>query len=111
MIVAILIGRDGSTGFPGKNTYPVLGRPLVAYPILTARQVEEIERVYVSTDSPGIREVAEGLGARIIERPAELATKEALGEHAYRHAGEVGRGTPPGQPEVPCGTRFGRERP
>ena len=27
MIVAILIGRERSTGFPGKNVTPVLGKP------------------------------------------------------------------------------------
>ena len=29
MICALLLGREGSSGFPGKNVYPVLGRPLV----------------------------------------------------------------------------------
>ena len=28
MICALLLGREGSTGFPGKNVYPLLGRPL-----------------------------------------------------------------------------------
>jgi len=31
MICSLLIGRHGSVGFPGKNVYPVLGRPLMAY--------------------------------------------------------------------------------
>jgi len=30
MIVALLLGRKGSIGFPGKNLYPVLGRPLAS---------------------------------------------------------------------------------
>ena len=36
MIFAILIGRKGSIGFPGKNTTLVLGRPLMSYPLLAA---------------------------------------------------------------------------
>jgi CMP-2-keto-3-deoxyoctulosonic acid synthetase len=52
MIVAILIGREGSTGFPGKNVMDVLGKPLVAWPLEAAKAVSEIERIYVSTDSP-----------------------------------------------------------
>lgn len=89
MIIAIMIGREGSSGFPGKNVYPVLGRPLAAYPLLAANQVDEIDLVYVSTDSDRIKEISAGLGARIIDRPASLATKAALGEHAYQHAHEV----------------------
>jgi CMP-N-acetylneuraminic acid synthetase len=37
MVCALLIGREGSSGFPGKNVYPVLGHPLVAYPLMAAR--------------------------------------------------------------------------
>lgn len=86
MIIAILIGRDGSTGYPGKNVTEVLGRPLVAWPIAAAKAVAEIERIYVSTDSPRIKAVAREYGARVIDRPAHLCTKQALGEHAYQHA-------------------------
>jgi hypothetical protein len=89
MIVAILIGREGSTGLPGKNVNPVFGKPLVAWPLEAARAVREIDRIYVSTDSPRIKEIAQKGGARIIDRPPHLCTKEALGEHAYQHAHEV----------------------
>jgi molybdopterin-guanine dinucleotide biosynthesis protein A len=89
MIVAILIGREGSTGYPGKNVTKVAGKPLVAWPLEAARAVAEIERIYVSTDSPRIREIAQRYGARIIDRPPHLCTKEALGEHAYQHAHQV----------------------
>jgi CMP-N-acetylneuraminic acid synthetase len=89
MIVAILIGREGSTGYPGKNVTPVLGKPLVAWPLESARAVPEIGRTYVSTDSPRIKEIAREFGARVIDRPEHLCTKAALGEHAYQHAHEV----------------------
>ncbi len=89
MIVAIMIGREGSTGYPGKNVLPVLGRPLMAWPLVAARDVAEIERIYVSTDSDRIKAIGLEHGARIIDRPAHLCTKEALGEHAYLHAHEV----------------------
>ncbi len=85
MICALLLGRDGSVGFPGKNTYPVLGQPLVAYPLRSALRCNEIDRVYVSTNSPKIKTIGRRMGARIIDRPARLATRKALGEDAYRH--------------------------
>jgi CMP-N-acetylneuraminic acid synthetase len=85
MICALMLGRDGSRGFPGKNTTPVLGRPLMAYPLLAAQASKHVERTYVSTDSPGIKKVALEFGARVIDRPAELCTPQALGEDAFAH--------------------------
>jgi hypothetical protein len=91
-IFALLIGREGSIGFPGKNLYPVLGRPLMLYPLLAALNSKYVSGVYVSTDSKKIMEIAEKQGAKIINRPPELATKEALGEdvfvHGYKHIKE-----------------------
>ena len=70
---------------PGKNVMPVLGRPLLVYPLLAARGCLLVDRVFVSTDSPEIAEISANHGAAIIDRPAELCTPEALGEDAYRH--------------------------
>lgn len=85
LICALMIGRAGSTGFPGKNIRPVLGRPLAAYPLMAARASRYVHRLYVSTDSPEIMEIARGHDAELIERPAELATKTALGEDVFAH--------------------------
>jgi hypothetical protein len=85
MIPALIIGRKGSVGFPGKNLYPVLGRPLMEYPLLAALNSESIAEVYVSTDSKEVKDVAKKNGAHVIERPARLCTKEALGEDAFIH--------------------------
>jgi len=89
MIVAIMIGRKGSSGLPGKNTYPVLGRPLGEYPLIIAQQSESIERVYLSTDAPELMEIAREYDTHVIERPDYLCTNEALGEDAYVHAHNV----------------------
>ena len=80
MIVALLLGREGSIGFPRKNTTLVLGRPLMSYPLLAASAAKSVDKIFVSTDSENIKEIALKHGARVIERPPELATKEALGE-------------------------------
>jgi hypothetical protein len=89
VICALLLGREGSSGFPGKNIYPVLGRPLITYPMQVARGCASIDRVYLSTDSPRLKQIAGELEVRVIDRPAYLATKEALGEDAYVHGYEV----------------------
>ena len=85
MITALLLGRGGSSGFPGKNVYPVLGRPLMAYPLMAANTATTVDKVYVSTDDDAIRAVGRDYGAEIIDRPAELCSNEALGEDAYAH--------------------------
>jgi hypothetical protein len=85
MIAALLLGREGSIGFPGKNTCPVLGRPLMAYPLLAAMNSQYVDEVYVSTDSQEIEKIAISYGSFIIERPPELASRQALGEDAYVH--------------------------
>lgn len=92
-VAALMLGRGASTGFPGKNTHLVLGRPLMAYPLLAARDSRHVDRVFVSTDSEQIARIGREYGAETIERPPELATAEALGEDAFKHGYEaiVGR--------------------
>jgi hypothetical protein len=85
MIASLLLGRQGSVGFPGKNTMNLLGKPLMAYPLLAAKGSKYIDKMFVSTDSPEIKKIGEEYGAVFIQRPPELCTKEALGEDAFRH--------------------------
>lgn len=93
MIAALLLGREGSVGFPGKNVYPVLGRPLMEYPLLAALHSSKVDAVYVSTDSERIKQIGRQHGAGIIDRPDYLCTKEALGEDAYVHGYQYIRDT------------------
>jgi hypothetical protein len=85
MIVVLLIGREGSQGFPGKNIYPVLRKALMEYPLIAATQAKTVDRVYVSTDSEKIKEIGKTYGAEIIDRPAELCGSTALGENVFVH--------------------------
>lgn len=85
MIPALLIGRKGSVGFPGKNLYPVLGRPLAFYPTNAALKARGVDKVYISTDDEELMKLVEKNGVEVIVRPPELCTKEALGEDAFVH--------------------------
>lgn len=89
MNAALIIGRKGSTGFPGKNTLPILGRPLCSYPILAAKHSWYVSEVYMSTDDEKIMDIARELEIDIIERPEHLCSKEALGEEAFVHGYQV----------------------
>lgn len=83
MICGLLIGREGSRGFPGKNLHPVLGQPLMLYPLLAAEQAQGVDRVYLSTDSARMKDLASAHGARTLDRPPELTTDRALGEEVF----------------------------
>ena len=88
-VVALMLGRANSSGFPGKNVIPVLGRPLMAYGLIAANDSRHVDRLYVSTDSDEIAAIGRDYGAETIERPPELCTDEAHGEDAYRHGYEI----------------------
>jgi len=86
MVIALIMGRKGSKGFPGKNLYSVLGKPLSYYPIRAAKGCKEVDKVYMSTDDECLMALAGENGVEIIRRPPEICTDAALGEHVYVHA-------------------------
>ena len=85
MIAALLLGRKGSVGFPGKNLYPILGRPMTYYPMAAGLNSRSVDNVFISTDDDGLVELARENKVEVIMRPSELCTKEALGEDAFVH--------------------------
>lgn len=68
MIVALICGRAENQPFLGRNTFPLLGRPLMVYPILAALNSTQVDRVYLSTDDASMARVARHAGAEVIER-------------------------------------------
>lgn len=85
-VFAFVFARGGSKGLPGKNIKPLGGVPLVAHSILTAKKISKISRIFVSTESNDIKEIARAYGAEVIDRPAILASDQAAEWDAWRHA-------------------------
>lgn len=85
-INAFIFARGGSKGIPNKNLKKVGNKSLVEHSIDSAKEIEEINKIFVSTDSNEIAKVAEKNSAIVIERPAELATDNAPEFHAWQHA-------------------------
>ena len=85
MICALMIGRAGSSGFPGKNTYSVLGRPLCTYPLIAAKKSKYVDKIFVSTDCPKIKKISISYGSEIINRPKQLTGNDTLGDHVFEH--------------------------
>lgn len=84
--VMLIPARGGSKRFPGKNLYPLCGKPLLAHSILYSRRVLPDTEIYVSTDSEEIAAVAREYGAGVIERPAELSGDLSTTDSALQHA-------------------------
>ncbi len=83
---AFIFARGGSKGLPGKNIRYLNGKPLLAYSIEMAQQVDRISRVFVSSDDGDIINVAIDYGAEVIERPKELAQDDTPEWLAWKHA-------------------------
>ena len=85
-VFAFVFARGGSKGLPRKNVLPLGGKPLIAHSIDVAKQVEGVERIFVSTDDDEIKCIAKKFGAEVIDRPEELASDKAPELEAWRHA-------------------------
>lgn len=83
---AFIFARGGSKGIPGKNIRLLGGKPLLAWSIEIAKDIPEINSIFVSTDDTQIAEIAHEWGVEVIERPPELAKDDSPEWLAWQHA-------------------------
>jgi CMP-N,N'-diacetyllegionaminic acid synthase len=82
-----ICARGGSQGVKNKNIKILLGKPLIAHSILSARESGLFDHIVVSTDSDAIAEVSLGYGAEVFfKRPEELSSNTAAKIPVIRHA-------------------------
>lgn len=86
LCATVILARGGSKGVPGKNLREVGGVSLVGRAVRAAVQADSQAAVYVSTDDAAIASEARAHGARIIDRPAEIADDTASSEAGWLHA-------------------------
>lgn len=98
-ILAVIPARGGSKGLPGKNLRELAGLPLIAHSILLAASCTEVTDALVTTDAEEIADVARRFGARILIRPAELASDTTPMWPVVRHALEHADGDQGGRPD------------
>jgi len=83
---ACIFARSGSKGIPNKNIQNFNGKPLMTWAIDVALRVKQIDRVFVSTDSEEIAEIAESAGAIVpFLRPSDLATDASPEWLSWQH--------------------------
>ena len=86
LIYAILIGRAGSTGYPGKNIVKINNKFLFEYPLIATKKTKKVDKIFISTDCKIISKNAKKYNVSFIKRPKYLADKKALGEDVFKHA-------------------------
>lgn len=100
-IAAFIFARGGSKGLPGKNIKPLKGIPLIAWSIMSAKGVERIDRIIVSTDDSKIANIALQYGAEVpFLRPSVLATDHSPEWLSWRHALEYLNKSEGYQPDI-----------
>ncbi len=88
-VLAVILGRAGSKGLPGKNARLLRGRPMVCHTIAHALAARSVDRVIVSTDGAEIAAAARSMGVEVVDRPAALADDLATVDSAARQALEA----------------------
>ena len=84
-VLGVTPARGGSKSIPGKNVYPLAGKPLIVWTLEAGQRSVLLDRIVVSTDDEEIAEVSREAGAEVIMRPAELATDTAHTEPVLVH--------------------------
>jgi CMP-N-acetylneuraminic acid synthetase len=78
-VMAIIPARGGSKGVPGKNTYPIDGKPLISYTIEAALESNLLKTIIVTSDDINVRKIAESYkGISFHERPCEISGDKSL---------------------------------
>ena len=75
-VVALIIGKKNSIGFPGKNTMKINGFPSCEYAFMAAEKAN-IKKIFVSTDCPVIKRIGKKYGSIHIKRPSHLAKPDS----------------------------------
>lgn len=78
-IIGFVPAKGSSTRVPDKNAQTILGVPLFLWAANNMNRVLPREDIYIDSDCPKIRALAETHGFGTIERPADLATNATNG--------------------------------
>ncbi|HLD61162.1 MAG TPA: acylneuraminate cytidylyltransferase family protein [Patescibacteria group bacterium] len=85
-VIAVMPARGGSKRLKNKNIYPIWGEPMLSWGVRACQKSKYIDKVFVSSESEEILEVAKQYGAEPLKRPEELAGDKVFKMHAVSHA-------------------------
>lgn len=85
-VIAIIPARGGSKRLPGKNAYPIWGRPMLCWAIDACKKSKFDIDVCVSSDCEKILAIAKSEGAITHLRSSESSSDKAYKQVAIREA-------------------------
>lgn len=86
-ILVTICARKGSKRLKNKNLKKLMGKPLIAHTIETAKKWKKADKIIVSTDSHEIADISRKCGAEIpFIRPEYLSTDSAPKLPVIKHA-------------------------
>lgn len=85
-IATIITARGGSKGIPRKNIKNLNGKPVLAYSIEPSLASDLIKQTFVTTEDDEISEISKEYGAKVIDRPQELAEDTSSSVDVVLHA-------------------------
>jgi len=92
--VIVIPARGGSKGILRKNLQLVNNKPLISYAIEIAHNVKSVDMAIVSTEDDEIAEVSDKYGAKVVNRPFELAEDHVnllpVNQHILKYLSEQG---------------------
>ena len=86
--VVIVTAKGGNRSVENKNIIPILGIPVMLYPLRAAKLASLVDGIYVSTEDPKIMALSGKEGAEIIDRPNSLSQPTSLHADVIKHAVE-----------------------
>lgn len=89
MIISIILARGGSKGVKNKNLVSVGGKPLLFWTINNLKLCNQIEHIFVSSDSQIILEQADKYEVNTIKRPDNISLDTSSSEEGWLHAIDV----------------------
>jgi CMP-N-acetylneuraminic acid synthetase len=84
--IVIITAKGGNKSVPNKNVIPILGMPVLTYPIRAAKLSRLATQIYLTTEDDAIRVIGEQEGVSIIDRPSSLSQPESQHKDVIQHA-------------------------
>jgi len=85
-LYAFIFARGGSKGVPNKNIRKLGNKTLLEHSIHLAKSIKSIKKIFVSTDSLKIKNLALNTDINVINRPKNLASDTSPEWLSWQHA-------------------------
>ena len=81
-----IFARKSSKRIKNKNLKKINKKSLIEISILHAKKIQNINKIYISTDDTRIKKIAKRYNCEVINRPKALSTDKAYEWLAWKHA-------------------------